>query len=492
MDEMAKAKTDQTVKHPNLVFVLADQLRYQSCGYAGDEKARTPHIDRLAADSVNFCNAISGHPLCAPYRASLFTGKYTSSTGMVINELRMNPNHRCIGHVLGENGYETAYIGKWHLWGNSWAHSDLEQAYVPPGPGRLGFDGLWAAYNFNHEYYLGYYYRNSPERIQMEGFEPDGQTDLAIGVLERAAKSDQPCALFLSYGTPHDPWTTENVPEEYYDLFRDVSFERPPNYRPEDDPYADSWGRLGDQGREQLPEWMRVYYAMTANLDWNVGRLLAAVNRLGLDENTIFVFTSDHGTMFGAQGRGAKNTFYEEAVRVPFLIRRPIGPDIDDGASGPGRSPGHRVSDVCLNTVDLMPTFLSLLDLPIPEGVEGTDLSHCVLGRPGPEPEAAFLQGTGSTADWSDGHEWRALRTKRYTYGVYRLDGSECLFDHQEDPYQMHNLVGEAAHADTLQKFRALLAERLETLGDRFESCSWYRDHWTKDRHILRSATLKS
>src|SRR5690606_34830552 len=127
----------------------------------------------------------------------------------------------------------------------------------------------------------------------------------------------------------------------------------------------------------------RVYYAMVANLDANVGRLLEAVDDLGLRENTIFVFTSDHGEMFGAQGRRAKNIFYEEAVRVPLIMR------------WPGHIPAGSTSDVCLNTPDIMPTLLSLLGLPIPDEVEGMDLSHCALGRSGPEPEAAFMQGMG-------------------------------------------------------------------------------------------------
>ena len=127
---------------PNLVYILADQLRYASCGYAGDPRARTPHVDALARAGVQFCNAISGHPVCAPYRASLFTGKYSSSTGMVINEIRLSPNHRCLGHVLTEGGYDTAYIGKWHLWANELGHHDeTRNAFIPPGPHRLGFDG---------------------------------------------------------------------------------------------------------------------------------------------------------------------------------------------------------------------------------------------------------------------------------------------------------------------------------------------------------------
>ena len=125
-----------TFKQPNLVYVFADQLGYRSCGYAVDEavqpvRPHTPNIDALARQSMDFCNAVSGHPVCAPYRASLLTGKYTTSTGMVINELRMNPNHHCFGHVLTENGYDTSYIGKWHLWASELGnHHDPKNAYT--------------------------------------------------------------------------------------------------------------------------------------------------------------------------------------------------------------------------------------------------------------------------------------------------------------------------------------------------------------------------
>ncbi|UCH62063.1 MAG: sulfatase [Fidelibacterota bacterium] len=468
------------ISPPNLVFIFADQLRYQSCGYAGDERAHTPNMDRLADEGVNFCNAISGHPLCAPYRASLFTGKYSSSTGMVINELRMSPNHKCFGHVLQCGGYQTAYIGKWHLWaaqlGN---HHDPKNSHIPAGPYRLGFDGYWAAYNFHHRYFDTYYHTDSPERIYIPGYEPDGQTELAIHWLEANRDPDMPFALILSYGTPHDPWEASNVPAQCLEHFREVDFPLPINYLPENDPRADDWGRLKPEGRAQLGEWMRIYYAMTANLDWNLGRLLKALDESGLRENTIVVFTSDHGELFGAHGRRAKNVFYEEAVRVPLLMR------------WPGHIPASLTSEVCLNTPDIMPTVLSLMDLPSPDTVEGMDLSHCALGQTGPEPEAAFLQGMGCTAAWRDGYEWRALRDDRYTYAVYRTDRSVLLFDNQADPSQMQNLTSSQEHANVRQHFREALEKRMETLGDTFELCTWYRDHWTKNRVILRTATLK-
>jgi len=466
---------------PNLVYVFADQLRWASCGYNGDDAARTPNIDALAHESVNFCNAVSGHPVCAPHRASLFTGKYTTGTGMVINEIRMHPGHECFGHVLTRGGYETAYIGKWHLWANELGNHHLPRnSFVPPGEHRLGFDGFWAAYNFNHVYYQGFYHTDSVRQIPVHGFEPDFQTDLAIEQVARMRDTGKPFALFLSYGTPHDPWTRSNAPEDFYKPFEWVDFsERPPNFTTEPDPYADHWGRPDRAFFENLDEIKRCYYAQTANLDWNVGRLLRALDAMGLRDDTLLVFTSDHGEMFGAHGRQAKNIFYDEAVRVPFLLR------------WGDQTPAGTAVDACLNTVDIMPTLLSMMELPIPEAAEGTDLSHCALGQGGPRPDAALMQCTGPTADWTDGVEWRALRTKQHTFAVYRRDGKELLFDNGADPYQMRDLIGDPAHAATAERLRKMLEARMAEIGDTFESCTWYRDHWTEDRVILRSATLE-
>ena len=466
---------------PNLIYLFADQLRYFSCGYAGDKLARTPNIDRLRAEGVSFSNAVSGHPVCAPYRASLFTGKYTTSTGMVINELRLSPEHECLGHVLTRGGYRTGYIGKWHLWANELGHHyDDRNGFTPPGPYRLGFDGLWAAYNFHHVYHDAFYYADTPEKVPYgpKGtYEPDAQTDLAIGFLKDAAKKKQPFALFVSYGTPHDPWNPGNAPEKELAAFADVDFPLPPNFSTRSDPYGDGWARLpGGFGREMVNAWKRTYYAQTANLDRNIGRLLKALADAGLAENTVVVFTSDHGEMFGAQGRHAKNIFYEEAVRVPFLVR------------WPGRIGAGSTSDACLNTVDILPTLLGLLDLPTPKAAEGDSLAHCALGKPGPEPPAAFLQCTGTTAAWSDGHEWRAVRDKRFTYAIYRRDKSELLFDHQADPYQQKNLIDDPRHAADADRLRTLLKAKMAELNDEFPPCTWYREHWTKDRNIVRTA----
>src|SRR5262249_52889725 len=155
-----------------------------------------------------------------------------------------------------------------------------------------------------------------------------------------------------------------------------------------------------------------------ANIDWNVGRIMDALDRMRLAGNTILVFTSDHGEMFGAHGRRAKYIFYEEAARVPFLIR------------WPGVIPAKLTSDVLLGTPDIMPTLLSLPTLLPPRPGEGADLSRHALGKGGSVPDAAHMQGMGTTAAWADGTEWRGLRDHEYTYAVYRRDGRELLFHH--------------------------------------------------------------
>ena len=464
---------------PNLVYVFADQLRYDALSFNGG-KVKTERLDAIASECLNIKNAVSGHPVCAPYRASLFTGKYTTSTGMVINEIRMNTNHRTIAHALNDAGYETAYIGKWHLYAAQLGHHyDVKNSFVPEGPDRLGFDGLFAAYNFHHEYYApkAYYHLDTPEKIYADGYEPDFMTDFAIKEMERLKEGNKPFAMFLSLGTPHDPWTKENVPEKYYDMLKDTDFPLPENYSKKNDRHADMWARLNKKERENLSEWMRVYYAMVLNLDYNVGKIWDYLKNSGLIDNTIFVFTSDHGEMFGAHGRRAKNIFYDEAVRVPFLIKY-------------ARNLKKGDADFCFNTVDIMPSLLSLMGLEYPEEVEGEDLSLCITGKED-NVSPSLMMGTGPTAIAGNGREWRAVRDKRYTYAVYLKDGEEHLYDNIEDPLQMINLAKDDNYKDIKEMLKSQMYEKMDAIGDEFKSNLWYMRHFVKRRRIVRTVTVK-
>ena len=469
---------------PNIVFVFADQLRYQSCGFSGDDKAITPNLDKFASEGTNFTQAVSSMPVCSAYRASLLTGKYTTSTGMVINELRMNTNHKSIAHCLTKSGYNTGYIGKWHLYSNKLGnHENVNNSHIPVGANRLGYDGYWAAYNFHHTYYGSYYHLNSKEKIfhKKNVYEPDAQTDMAIDFINEHKDDKNPFFLTLSYGTPHDPWEKENVPKKYYNLFKGHNIGPSKNYSDELDPYGDSWSNE-HKTKEKVAEWMRIYYAMTTNLDWNFGRLISAIENEGIIDNTIIIFTSDHGEMFGSHGRMKKNIFYEEAIRVPFLLQWKNN-----------LPPGRKLSTL-LSTVDIMPTILGLVNVDVPIEVEGEDLSLILKGKNYTEPKFAFLMNTGACAIWEDGHEWRAIRNKNYTYALYRgskiLPRKELFFDHLNDPYQLNDLINDKNYFPKINLFREYLSSKMKELNDTFPASSWYMKNWIQDRKIRRTASL--
>ena len=463
----------------NLVFILADQLRLQSCGYAGAVRAHTPMIDTFARDGMSFRNAVASAPVCGPYRASLMTGKYPSTTGMVINEMRMNPNHDCLGHALTRSGYETAYIGKWHLWSNETENQDsFANGFVPPGPARLGFDDFWAAYNFNFDYFRTGYFLGDGTRLIADRYETDFAAGMALDWLS-TRRSREPFALFLSLSPPHDPWQWGNVPERFAARFDPQDFPLPANYA---DGSARYWEPQMDETwwlaevRPNLPKWQAVYAAMVSAVDDGCRQLVDGLKTLDVFDDTMIVFTADHGEMFGAHGRIAKNIFYEESVRVPFLIY------------GPRHIPAGRTSDECLGTPDIMPTLLGALGIDPPEGVEGVDLSPHIFGNPGPVKDHALLQGMGHTWLWMDGFEWRGVRTKQFTYAIERAGGRELLFDNLADPLQMNNLASSGDHAGAKTALRTWLEQAMADLGDTFQPCSWYGEHWVENRIVQRGA----
>lgn len=466
---------------PNIIYIFADQLRADVLGYAGDKKAITPNLDRFAAQSMNMTNAVSVMPVCAAYRSSLLTGKYPSSTGMIINEINMNPNHRTLAHVLGNAGYDLGYVGKWHL-------NDQHRRPTPRGPERLGFDGFWAAYGFNHNSYGSYYHTDAPDgtlkRVAIKGHGPEVFTNLAMDYIDKASQKDKPFAMFLSWNPPHDPWNPKNVPEANYEKFKDAPFDLPENFKSLPDPYMDRYPGFAlsketwneDFLKTGLQSCLRAYYAMVNNLDEHFGRLMAHLDTLGIADNTIVVFSSDHGEMFGSQGRMFKLTFYDEAARIPMLVRYP-------GVVKAGQS------DACINTPDIMPTLLGLAGLGarIPEEVEGADLSSLIAGKGGKAPEAAFMQGLGHTYLWRDGFEWRAVRDTRFTYAKYLRDGKELLFDRAKDPLSKHDVAGEAAYKEDLVRLRGIMTDKMTELKDEFKPCTWYRDHWMHKKYSIKA-----
>jgi arylsulfatase A-like enzyme len=440
------------MSHPNVVFVFADQMRAQAAGYAGNPDVRTPALDRLAAQSVNCVNAVSGNPVCCPYRASLMTGQYPLTHGVYINDVPLETDAPALAEVFAAHGYQTAYIGKWHLYGSPDGAYGRRRAYIP-AEDRLGFDD-WKAFECNHDYMASPYFEgDDPEPQMWEGYDALAQTRDACEYIQEHAEDDDPFFLMLSWGTPHNPY--DQVPARYRALFKDRPLSLRPNV-PED-----RW--------DQAVETLRGYYAHIAAIDDGVGMLLDALEGAGLADETVFVFTSDHGDMHGSQGVRRKQVPWDESVLVPLLVRYP-GALGDEG----------RALHTPINTPDLMPTLLGVCGLPIPGTVEGQDYTSLMQGgedeaEVGDFAPSAFLNYPVSFAmSRAQGlPAYRGVRTARYTY-VRTHEGPWLLYDNVEDPYQMHNLCADPAYARIQARLETELAAWLSRLGDRFLPGSVY------------------
>jgi arylsulfatase A-like enzyme len=329
-------------RKPNLVFLLADQWRAQAAGYAGNPDVITPHLDGLARESVNFTNAVSGCPVCCPYRASLITGRYPLTHGVFLNDVRLNNDAVSIAQAYNNAGYDTAYIGKWHLDG------DQRSAYIPRER-RQGFK-FWKALGCTHDYNNSYYYADKCVTLKWGGYDAIAQTDEARRYIQEHA-GGRPFVLFLSWGPPHSPYHT--APQRYKDLFKDKNLTH------------------------------------IAALDDCIGTILKTLKETGLEDDTIVVFTSDHGDMLYSQGERKKQRPWDESIRVPFLVCYPAVL----GKAG-------RTIDMPINTPDIMPTLLALSGVDIPDTVEGADFSAVLRGTEQPKDNAALITCPSPFGQW--------------------------------------------------------------------------------------------
>ena len=204
---------------PNIVFVIADQWRAQAFGFAGDPNVQTPHLDALQSESLNCGKAISGVSVCCPARASILTGQRPLTHGVFLNDVPLNPDAVTLAKVLKQAGYDTGYIGKWHL------NGDGRSAFIPRER-RQGFD-YWKALECTHDYNHSYYYADGPEKLEWDGYDAIAQTKDAESYLREHAKSDKPFFLFLSWGPPHDPYQT--APEKYRARYKADQLKLRPN-----------------------------------------------------------------------------------------------------------------------------------------------------------------------------------------------------------------------------------------------------------------------
>ena len=463
--------------HPNLLYVFADQWRRGAMGCAGEDPVLTPRMDAFAASGVRCTACTSTFPLCSPHRASLFTGKYPLSAGFFTNcktglSMRLGDEEYGLGQALKDNGYQTAYIGKLHLDEPEQNHCAAPasgardwDAYTPPGVRRHGFD-FWYSYGACDRHLHPHYWKDTPAMIEADQWSPEHETDVAIRWMEQADRS-RPFAAVISWNPPHSPY--DQVPQKYLDLYpEDIPFKG--NVDPSN--VHQHTGEKANFGPDGMRKTLRQYYAAVSGLDEQFGRLLDALDRLGLADNTVVVLSADHGDMMGSHGLLAKHVWYEESIGIPFV------------AAGPGI--GQGVCGSVLGSQDQMPTLLGLLNLPVPASVEGIDCSWDIR-HAATDPEKStflcacpgreiFLQQFAQAGLDPRAYGWRGIRTARYTYVIdagYAPQKNppvqRLLYDLEADPLQLHPTVlhsaGEHPQAALLEQ---RVAQWLRQSGDGF------------------------
>lgn len=425
----------QKTEKPNVLLIMTDQWRAQAFGYAGDPNVKTPNIDQLAGESINFKNAVSVCPACSPARASLLTGQYPLSTGVYVNDARLSPDAVTIGETFKDAGYATAYIGKWHVDGHG-RHDPI------PKERRHGFD-YWKALECSHAYNNSIYFDENNEKHTWPGYDAFPQTDSAISFMSR--QKENPFLMVLSYGPPHSPYMT--APEKYQKMYQPENLILPPN----------------------IPDWRHIdtrpnlcgYYAHCTAVDDCIGRVMRKLDSLDLTKNTIVLFLSDHGEMIGTKGFYDKQVPFDESIRVPFLLKIP------------GKQAKEK--DFPVNMPDIFPTLAALCNITIPKSVEGYNLKSYIEGA-NPPAEGALIQFVHPFGKWNrgvGGREYRAIRTPRYTY-VEEMAGAWLLYDNRYDPFQENNLVNDPAAKEIQAHLTSLLHQELEKRNDEFLSSKEY------------------
>ena len=425
---------------PNVIWVFGDQHRGQALGFRGDPNVTTPNIDRLAMSGMSFPQAVGGCPLCSPYRGSLLTSRYPHQS-VPGHEYPIPDGMPTVAHAFNDAGYHTAWFGKWHVsgWNERKGRSALHVTEVKQ---RGGFR-QWLGYDNNNAQWDCHVHGHRDDGSEvplrrLPGFETDALTGLTLEYLQQRAADGQPFFCGLSVQPPHDPYQAPERWASRHAAGRIV-------FRPNVPDVA--WVR------QRAAVDLAGYYAMIENLDWNLGRLMAELDRLGLADHTHIVFFSDHGDMHGSHGLFRKTNPYEEYIRVPFII-------------GSARSSmyGGKCGDcdIPMNHVDVAPTSLGLCGLDVPSWMQGTNYSPRRLRRvkidPQHEPDSAYLQLVVATrhGDSTD-RPWRGVVTRDGWKYVCLEHQPWLLFNLNNDPYEQVNL----AHNSVYSGQRARLHERL-------------------------------
>ena len=433
----------------NIIFYFTDQQRWDTCGCFGQPLNITPNLDQLAREGVKFDNAFSPQPVCGPCRALFQTGKWPTETGCFRNNIMLPAGVKTLGSYIEEAGYETAYIGKWHL------ASDGELEKPPtidhtvtaiPRELRGGYTGFWRTADvleFTSHGYDGFVFDENGQRVDFKGYRADCINDMALEFLD-GYTGEKPFFMTISQIEPHHQNDRRHYegPEGSKERFKDFVL-------PED------LKALGGNAAEEYPD----YLGQCASLDENLGRLVAKLKEKGLYENTVILFASDHGSHFLTRNRDEhlngyddyKRSCHDACLHVPLVI-----------AGGPYR--GGRTVEELVSTASLPKTILALAGVDVGGAMIGENLLDVVEKKADNRPNEIFAQ-------ISESRVGRCIRTARYTYSVYApgVNGGEAaasdryaddfLYDMEQDPHQLNNVVTDPAYAQVKAELRARLLD---------------------------------
>ena len=470
----AKAKVTTKSRKPNVLYVFSDQHRALSLPGEPFNQATAPNIEAFREKNCSLEQCISNYPLCTPYRGILMSGRWPYQTGLTHNGAPLNPDVGPLGETFRNAGYHTGYVGKWHLHGE-------DAVFIPKGPERMGFEDWHVWSHTNNHYHAWTYNQDTGEKIFPQGWQPTRMTDEAVAFL-KAQPKDKPWLLVLSWNPPHPPFNPPDEDTAPYQLdqikFRPNVRLRPTGQNAQGPPHPLT-------SEQALRKAAQGYMGGITGIDDEFARVLQALDETGQAEDTIVVYTSDHGEMMGSQGRMAKQAPFQESCRVPFIVRYP------------GVTIERNKSDVLLAAIDIYPTLCGLAGVPVPSHCVGRDLSDVMRGRKVKEPEYVFLMNqiardlpqlkadseVGIPASMEqesrreekglDKHEfanqpsYRGIRSKTHTYAVAE-SGRWVLYDNIADPYQLKNLVRDMSQQPLMAKFDAEIAAWLKSTGDPF------------------------
>ena len=496
-----KKEVAQEDHRPNIIYIMADDHTTQAISAYNDRYAKyfpTPNIDRIAREGIRFDHVYCANAICGPSRAIIITGKYSHENGYYKNESggRFNPNQWTFPEELHKHGYATAMVGKWHL-----------------GTQPQGFDFFMYHNNPGQQgYYWNPVYNYNGRQVQVKGYATNITADTALAWMARVKDSGKPFLLLLHFKAPHRNWEPDSI---YQNMYPDTDMPYPPtfndDYKTREKTAGDTWMTMdylnhkdmkmtpppGLKGKalrdwysygnkkgeawmppgcktiEEARKWkyqrfIKDYLACVKSVDNQVGRVLDFLDKNGLTDNTVVVYTADQGFYLGDHGFFDKRFIYEPSFRMPFLMRYPA------------ELPKGVVNNTLISNVDFAPTFLDFAGIKAPAEVQGNSFREIIEGKDVPWRKKVYYH----YYEWPFWHHVQphyGMRTEKYmiAHFYYNIDVWE-LYDLRKDPDELNNVAGDPAYAHILDSLKTELQKLMVQVNDT-SSLQEFREITDKD-----------